>query len=474
MATIAAALAGCMAMMLGSVSAGHAAPPGPGNIDPNQRGSIVVHKHRQPEADGAPADGSRQSVPNPMKGVKFSIAKINLDLTKPEDWAKLKDLTVGPDGQVPGQTVQAHGTEQETDGAGETTFNVEIGAYVVTEGDDNGNNNIVKKAAPFIVVVPMAINNTWTYDVHVYPKNSVAQVTKSVNDAAALGAGSAFAWPVEATLPQLANADELQEVKISDTLDNRLDPMGGNPAEVVTGVSYADVPLNPTDYQADVRGQEVTVTLLAGGLGQVKANSGKVLKVTINTKVKAGDIANGIIENRAKLSTRVNNQANELNTDGSSKTYWGVIDIDKKDASNQLGLQGAEFQVFASEQDAQGGNDPINVNGVSTFTTDGAGKLKIGPLNASQVQSKNYWIKEVKAPVGYVLPEGNSGIKQVTVIPGQNAQAETTVENTKATYPQLPLTGGSGTALFILGGLTLVGVSVFLAQRARKQAVQAH
>ncbi|MBT1018824.1 SpaH/EbpB family LPXTG-anchored major pilin, partial [Canibacter sp. lx-72] len=114
-----------------------------------------------------------------IAGVEFKIQKLNLDLTKNTDWMTLATLT--PDDAK--NRVAGPEATQTTDPNGEATFSdLDIGAYLVTE--TQAPAGVVKKAAPFIVTIPHPNgNNTWNYNVHVYPKNTVsAKPTKTLDD----------------------------------------------------------------------------------------------------------------------------------------------------------------------------------------------------------------------------------------------------------------------------------------------------
>ena len=466
----AAAFAGAVALaaatLIGGAAAATAAPAGPGNVDFDAVGSIVVHKHEQPATPGQVGTGAELApLPNPLAGVEFTVQQLDIDLTNPAAWDNLNAI----DAENPG-TLLGEPKTIVTDTEGIATFSgLPVGVYVVTEGADIGNNGIVTKAAPFIVVIPTAIDNTWTYDVHAYPKNSVSQLDKVLDeeaDAAAHGQGDLVVWNITSTAPVLTPADQFNSYRITDQLDPRL------AFQSVSNVMYNGVALEPADYtvtpaQAGTTGGErVIVELTATGLAKVKANSGAQLTFDLNTIV-VGDIDNGIIPNSASQFTNVNGDESTIDSE-EDETYWGNVNIRKQDAANRLALAGAEFQVFATEGDALAKTNPITVNGVDTFTTQADGTVVISSLNVGALgTSRDYWIVETAAPAGYVL---DSAPRKVTVIPGANASVTYTVDNTKQDRPDLPLTGATGTAIFSIGGAALVALAVGFAARNRRQA----
>lgn len=125
--------------------------------------------------------------------------------------------------------------------------------------------------------------------------------------------------------------------------------------------------------------------------------------------------------------------------------------------------------MTTTKDDAINGTNPITVNGKTEFTTGADGTLVISSLNAGKENSRVYWVKETQAPAGYTLPEGAAGVHEVTVVAGANAEVVLTVDNMKQDRPGLPLTGSTGTALFVLGGGALVALALGMAARKRRE-----
>lgn len=437
---IAGAVALTTAALLAGAGAAAADPISPGNIDFDAHGSITVHKHEQPNPQGEVGDGSLQNVDSaPIEGVEFTVEQLDIDLRDPEVWERLNDI----DPANPGPRLSGTRAGQ-TKPDGTVTFeNLPVGVYLVTE--TNGPSNVVTKAAPFIVVVPMPVKGNWTYDIHAYPKNPVSTLDKTLDetaDQAALGQGDEVVWNVKSTAPALANNDTLRKYEINDLLDGRLGYVN------VTDVQYDGTALDPTDYTvtapAAYQTGEITVALTEQGLNKVKANSGKDLTFKLVTVV-IDDIDDGAIPNNATQITNINDQETKIESN-EDITYWGYVNVLKQDKANAKKLAGAEFQVFPTEADAKAGTKAITINGETTFTTAADGTLKIGALNVgADGTQRDYWIKETKAPTGYVLDET---VHKVTVKPGQNADVVYTIDNVKHDVPDLPLTGATGTALF--------------------------
>lgn len=442
----------------------HAAPEGQGNIDFGRQGSITVHKHEQPEIAGAAASGAPQDVNSPaLSGVEFSIERVDIDLTDPQQWEQLDGLS--PDALDAEDLEDLEHIENPVETVnGVVKFDkLPVGVYLITEGDDNGNNNIVRKAEPFIVVIPMAIERTWTYDLHVYPKNSVTALTKeldAVADGTAYAPGDTIAWNVASKAPQLAQGDELNRFSFVDEIDSRLDFTG------VSEMTYKGQPITDAAYAVQEADNVVTITLTEPGRDLIKANGGGELTFTINTTVAEGaDIGTGVIANDIQQFTTVNEQEHVVETPEAT-TYWGSIRILKKDKANNKPLSDAKFQIYRNEVDAKDGKNPIKINGAEKFTTDKNGLVEIGPLNAGADNGRTYYLVETAPPAGY---QADDTIHSVEITAGV-ADRNIVIDNIKQPAFDLPLTGAAGTGIFMLVGLALLTLGGGLYTRNRRKA----
>lgn len=474
------ALAGAVALTAAALLAGAGAAtaattdpnPGPGNVNFDEQGSIVVHKHEQPNPQGEVGDGSDLGVlPGALEGVSFTVEQLDIDLTDAAAWDQLEGLQPGDVDVMAG----GYSDTLTTDGDGIANFTgLPVGVYLVTEGDAPAELGIVSKAAPFIVVIPTSINDAWTYDVHAYPKNTVSQLEKVLDeeqDGTTFGQGEDVRWNVTSTAPTLTADDVLNKYEITDNLDSRLEFVG------VENVMYGGEALDAAYYEVvpETGGQTVTLRFTEAGLAWLAEedaegtnNSGKDLTFDIVTKV-VGDIGDGVIVNEATQLTNFNDDETDTETPSNEdETYWGNVNILKQDEANQLQLSGAEFQVFRTAEDAAAGVNPIAVNGETTFTTDANGVITISSLNVgADGTSRTYYIKETKAPEGYVLDET---VHEVVVVPGANSEVVYTIDNKKQDRPDLPLTGATGTIIFVAAGAALVAIAFGLASRNQRRA----
>lgn len=437
----------------------------PDNIDPNTPRSITIHKFAEPETpttlahDGSQLPAADLAGLTPLAGVEFTVQQVTgVDLTTTEGWAAAAALTPATAGPL--ATVGSARTNAD----GAVVFpNLAAAVYLVTETDP-GTNSIAFTADPFLVTVPMPVNNAWVYDVHVYPKNAITGIEKSFQHGLSTGLGDRASWTLDADVPEIAAASTLSSFGLVDELDSRL-------SFVSAKVSGTNVALVPADYTVSNRGQTVSVAFTDAGLAKLRAASDASIRVEIVTTVTSlagATIAqDGIIANTATLL--VNGTEFSSNT---VSTGWGTLAIlkheQRTDAADRSGvLAGAEFQIFGTEADSLARTNPIAVGGQSTFTTGQDGIAFVPVLPAG-----TYWIVETKAPAGYQI--GSTAIAPVTIATGDLSMTsiDRYVANAQVPAYALPITGGEGQAAFMIGGFGLLASALGFALVRRRKAQQ--
>ncbi|MBL3699630.1 SpaH/EbpB family LPXTG-anchored major pilin [Leucobacter luti] len=490
-ATLAAGALGVAALM-GTASAAQAAPQEYGNIDLDRTGSLTVHKYlhqnttRAGDVSAPPADGDFS---DPVAGVGFTAYPIQsagspLNLSDPASWTTLKNLTPGAACTAPagGYTLGAARALPVTTALGVATISLPVGAYQICE--TSAPANIIDRAAPFIVTIPMPHESGWVYDVHAYPKNGEGAIEKTIEEQQETGLGSVVRFPV--TVPVPASAQTWTGFAIRDTLDPRLAPI----ASADIAVTVDGVALDASYYATTVTGQQITVNFTAAGLAWLNegpnAHAGSLVKVIFaGTVVEVGD---GVIENTAELWP--NNPGFDPNLQppipsNEVKTHWGSLQVQKRAAGTtgtQGLLNGAVFEVYNAVEpyaaDCTGAvadGAAVTVDGSTRFTSAGTGVISVPGLFVSDsvnpavnAQQRCYVLKEVAAPAGYVLP--TQPFTAVTVKIGETALAENAqITNTQIGVPELPLTGGAGQMLLILGGVGAAAVAVGLTVLNRRR-----
>lgn len=423
-----------------------------GNIDTGKTGSIIVHKY-----DGAyGTDGGDGSVKTdtsnlgkPLDGAEFTVKQVTakdgqtIDLKTPEGWDLISGLKAS-DVKGGGFSL-GNGVSKTTANGGLATFGgLPLGLYLVEE--TKAPTNATSTTDPFLVTLPFAQSNgKWLYDVNVYPKNSVnnTEPTKEVSNPSAPVLGETVDWTITAPVPAANNG--IKKFSIVDQLDPRLSFVSAKVAGFTAG----------TDYTIDEAGQKITINFTAAGIG--KLETGQKVVATVTTKVTSqGD---GTIENTALVNTN----DSSVETPAVS-TNWGSLQIIKHVAGDKARtLAGAEFDIF-SDKDGQ--------NKVASVTTAADGTVSITLwVGNNDVAEKKYWVKETKAPTGYILDES---IKEVTVEAGETAAAvKYEFANTQQGHPDLPLTGADGKLLAMIAGIGLMliagGAGIVAANRRKNQ-----
>ncbi|HET8868362.1 MAG TPA: SpaH/EbpB family LPXTG-anchored major pilin [Agrococcus sp.] len=470
---------------LGTALPASAAP----NIDETATGSIVVHKLTQPvdgsqltAGTGALLDSA--TLPAAINGVTFEIQRIgSFDVLDNDDWATAGSLDVDAVladpttyGLVPAGT-QVTATHAEF-GTGVAAFTgLPLGAYVVRElglpTAADGEPNVVIPGAPFIVVIPQSADGAWLYDVHVYPKNAVAGATKSVEDFAHEGLGSAVTWTVRSTAPVPSAGTSLDSYAIQDDLDATLDFVEGSVA-VSVGSTVLTEGAGFTLSAPAASGGSVVVTFDADGVAALRANPGAAVTVQLSTAV-IGVTASGALHNTAVITvngaaagTSVAAAVGGTITSTTATDQWGSVVIRKHAADDaDDALAGAVFEIH----DANGTALAVLVDGTpqTQFTTGADGTVAIPGLR-TDADGEAYTLVEVEAPAGYVLPADAE--TTVTVLPG-SATAQVEIANQQVPAYALPVTGGSGQAAFMIGGAgLLLGALGFALLRRRKATAE--
>ncbi|VTR76305.1 SpaH/EbpB family LPXTG-anchored major pilin [Cellulomonas hominis] len=448
-------------------------------IDPAQRGSITIHKYEQPDdPTQLPHDGTLLTPQQlgglePMDGVQFTVQQVDpaqYDLTTNAGWSALEGLTpAAARGDLGG-----HSTTVTTAGGGTATAgNLPLGVYLVTETVYPAG---VTPSAPFLVTVPLTDPtnlDTWLYDVHVYPKNSVTTSTKTVDDSEGTTIGDTVEFTITGDIPDLAVIDGYQVVdQLAAALryESATVTLAGGPA------------LDAGDYTVTHDAGTVTVRFTPAGLLTLAANPDAQVQVVLTTTVlTAGEILNeaAVYPNLPSFTITPGEPGGPIVTP-EVVTKWGNLTLQKVDGEDDtVLLPDAEFRVYLTEQAARAQTGALSIDGVSSWTTDGDGLLTISGLRYSgwadgvavapgQPGYQSYWVAEVKAPDGYELLAAPIEF----TVDDVDTAIDLTVENVAGNGGfTLPLTGAAGTALFGFAGALLVVGATLLALRSRRQRV---
>ncbi|WP_314426874.1 SpaH/EbpB family LPXTG-anchored major pilin [uncultured Microbacterium sp.] len=455
----------------------------PNLVDPDAVGSLTIHKFEAPETPtGLPNDGTEQNVAlDPLAGVGFTVYKVDtVDLTTNQGWVDASDLAdLAPDSvadiTAAGYTASAIGGETLTDANGEIALNgLDLGLYFVVETAPLAGSTGV---APFLVTVPLtdpADDDNWLYDVHVYPKNALTEVTKTVEDSEDVKLGDEIDFTITGDIPNVAVIDGY---KIVDTLDAKLD-------YVSAAVTLVDgTPLAAADYTIayDAATRAVTVEFTASGRTLLAAHPATEVQVVLTATVNTvGEIANtAVLYPNAGSYTVTPGQPGGPTVTPEVITKWGDLTVEKTDKAGTP-LTGAVFSVYPTQQDATDGTNPITLGGATEFAVAADGTVTLSGLRYSDWADnatvapgdagyQTYWLAEVVAPDGYELLAApiEFTITAATTAVGVDLEVVNVPSNAGFT---LPMTGGAGTTLFLAGGVMLLAGAVLLAVRTRRKA----
>ncbi|MCM3500785.1 SpaH/EbpB family LPXTG-anchored major pilin [Microbacterium sp. P26] len=489
-------------LALGALAAVGAVAPAsavtlPGNIDSDQTRTLTIHKHALgPSTPLNPISTGQQlaSPPaDPLSGAQFTATLVSgIDLTTAAGWTQAASLTPAQAAQRP-NTVSF--VSSVSNAAGVSTFSPDpalypsglpIGVYLITETQLPAT--ATNPAAPFLLTLPTPTGaagspaNQWIYDVHVYPKNAVTQLTKTRVPAPA---GSVeqrnpdlIRWAIASSIPTLAAGDAVDVFTLTDNLPAELTyltaatvPAGVTPTNVVVtnAAGAAQTFTENSDYTITNTAGALTLTFTPAGRTRLAGLQGGT--VTFNVLTRATSIpASGVIVNTASANV---NGALETVT---GSTPIGQLTVNAYTTSNggRVNLAGAIYQVFLTEQDAINGANPIVINGETNWTTGANGNVVI-PI----ITPGNYWVREITPPTGYQLPSPDRVL--TAVVPGPTSTTAPVRNYLEFAHNQvpafaLPITGGDGGLWFGVGGAALLTVmvgSAFVVARRRVRTAPA-
>lgn len=431
--------------------------------------TLTINKRVNPtELRPATGEADSDASGKPLAGVGFTATKINLDITNQANFNKIAELANKRD--VEGARALGTGdvtTFDDTDANGQTSATLPVGAYIIeeTKTPKAKTNETYVLAEPFIVFLPMT-NSTgtgWNRDVQVYPKNSMANVSKTVvdegkntlSDSATVEKGkpgylgprpaenAVVTYTLDGIVPAAPEGRELKTVTLTDASNSAELQWNSANNAFIKGVSVvrngqevaiaaenytvnanAAVPTTNTNGLAAGANQAFTVAVDAQKAG---LKPGETVRVKVEATMLKDDTASKGIENSVRESFVFRNPT--TNTDDEPRetpddkvvTYVGDIQVYKRgeDGTNKVALAGAEFQIGkcnSAKTDIDGGviqSGVTNADGLLTFP----GLHVTDYVNDAEVTDTvaNYCVKETKAPAGYATPSGKDAVREITL-----------------------------------------------------------
>ena len=502
---------------------------------PSGNVKLTINKRVNP-TELRPANGEADSGASgkALPGVGFTAEKIDVDITKQENFNKVAELANKRDiasaeelGVKPAQTFD------DTDENGQTSLDLPVGAYIIRETKTpSTDTETYVPAEPFIVFLPMTNKEGtgWNTDVQVYPKNSMAKVSKTVvdegkntlsNEAKGKEGEPGYLGPRPAenavvnytldglvpaapegrelknvTLTDASNSAELQWDTTNNAFIEGVYVVRDGKEEAIDAANYtvnteAAVPTTNTEGLAAAANQAFTVTVDAQ---KASLKPGETVRVKVKATMLKDDAASMGIENSVRESfvfrnpTGAEDEPKET-PDDKVVTYVGNISVYKRGDENKA-LAGAEFQIGKCNS----GKSGLDGDAIQTGITDADGNLTFPGLhvtdyvNDAEDTVANYCVVETKAPKGYATPKGEAATTEITLTretanvlneektafdaaAAKNVIANgAVVDNVKKTTPTLPATGGMGVLIIVLAGLAIIGGGVYAARRNSQSA----
>ncbi|WP_062379261.1 SpaH/EbpB family LPXTG-anchored major pilin [Demequina pelophila] len=424
---------------------------------------------------------------------------------------------------------------------------LDLGIYAVTETVvPAGHVAATSFVTPVPMTDPAGLNQ-WVYDIEADVKDDQVTATKTVVDAPAADSDQDTVWTIDVDVPKDINTltdfafrDELDpRLNVADASAVTLTWVDGTGADQGDASAAFDLVVS----QGTAPAGDIVVATAKKDATAIQAIEDAAaathkLRVVITTDVTSMDASNPIIPNQANVYTNATD-VNVLRTPAGAKTpgvpagtpggptgtpgeltpttqpdgttkevrtpsftpptftsqqpplntdvpvvKWGSLEIKKTDLASGDALAGAEFQIFASEQDALDGTNPLHAldGTTATFVTDANGIASVDGLRFSEWANnaaatgddiKSYWVVETKAPADHELSVNSP---QEVTVSDIDADAEVTFADAiqRAGF-DLPMTGGTGTMLISLAGVGVLGAAgaLMLADRKRKADAQA-
>ena len=398
-------------------------------------------------------------------------------------------------------------TPDSQDGTSVTFNNMPMGQYLLTA---KGGVKIYQPTT--VKLFPVWKDNQWVVgdpvvgndDLQANMKGEQPPVKKEItNGDSTVSIGDTVSYKITSIMPSYPLNAESRTYVIYDNLHKGLTFNN----DIVVTVNGETVTAGPNTFSlttenASWNGHNYSFVISFAD-SYIKAHAGEEIVVTYSAIVN---------ENAMEPGALTNEVGNGWNDDGTSvpgdgpdvNVYTYAIDLTKVNKSNaETKLPGAGFELSKNDGtkiSVVAVDEPNGIYrvakkgemGTTTLVTGKDGKLVVQGLDLG-----TYTLTETKAPDGYVLPknptttivlvdsqpdgildggEGGSSVSGSTVMAevkddGQDNNFTFQLGNTSADDAgfELPTTGGMGTVLFTVVGLTLMGGAIVLAVLAAKR-----
>ena len=345
------------------------------------------------------------------------------------------------------------------------TGSVAVGAYLVIPSI---TNNVF--AVMVANVVPTPSGSTWAIsNATIKAKVSSASLTKYIGSEGSkdgnYSVGEEFSYILVGTVPQFPTNATNTTYTINDTVGTGITLS----ALSTISIKYGSITLTNTNGTfKNSSGKTVATATITGQKLTIVFNVSYIDSTTVTVQYKAKLNAGAKLGDEGNLNSATLTYANDPYGTGTTTTAavnvsaftYGIEAFIYSDKDNSVKLSGVKFEVYSDSS--------LNTK-VGEFTTDGNGRGSLAGVKAG-----TYYLKQVSTAAGYTLPKDAVPVK--VKIPGATAGTVTGYYRADiAAYEagSLPFTGGSGTSLFSLIGLLVIGASAvaIIVYRNKKEEV---
>lgn len=385
------------------------------------------------------------------------------------------------------------------------------GYYLVYDETENVANTETKARSA-------AILSSLTKNDEVKIKTDAINVKKEANVSTA-NVGDNIDFTITTSVPRMVGYDEY-EFNVEDVLSKGLE-FNNDIVVKVANKEYSKIKLeNGTEqdaYTVIVNTNEDGTTALKikfNNFITLKNKANQKIEITYSAKLNSEAAIEKDNTNQVKLiysNDPISSGKGESNIDV-VHVYSFKLNIVKKNSKNQalndaqfiLKLENGKYATFDSNTgiftgEVEKEKDATILTSSGTMTGDNGEEVALGKIVVSGLKEGNYTLKEIKAPEGYnkpnfefsfkITPTLNDGILEgadfenttktnaakgyLSGIQKENGVAEFNIEVLNAQKGTLPSTGGTGTIIFTIIGITaMLSAILALVIINRKKLVQ--